>query len=148
MLRSVYRAADDLIDGKLSDWREARGLVEISVARHAKPHEFIPSLNRTLADFLSQAEWYQIWEGEVISAKSPDSPLRCTFELSRLRPAPLLDIREDKGLVALHISPAATVEELVNIINPSNAEFLAGGQWFQVWKGEIVTMDSPDLPAV
>lgn len=148
MLRSVYRAADDLTDGKLSDWREDRGLVEISVARHATPSEFIPSLNDTLRDFLSQAEWYQIWEGEVISAKSPNSPLRCTFELSRLRPAPLLDIREDKGLVALHICPAATVEQFVNAINPANAEFLAGGCWFQLWRGEIVTMDSPETIAV
>lgn len=147
MLRVVYSATDDLADGKVSDWHESRGLVEISVARHATPAQFIPSLNRTLADFLAQAEWYQIWEGEVISAKSPGSPLRCTFELSRLRPAPLLDIREDKGLVALHISPLATVEQFVHIINPGNVEFLAGGCWFQLWRGEIVTMDSPEAVA-
>ncbi|MET9550601.1 hypothetical protein ABZY36_35650 [Streptomyces sp. NPDC006627] len=146
MLRSVYKAAD-LPDGKLSDWREDRGLVEISVARHAKPRDFIPSLNHTLADFLAQAEWYQVWGGEVVSAKSPDSPLRCTFELSRLRPAPLLHIREHKGLVELHISPHATVEQFVEALNPSNARFLAGGRWFQAWRGEIVTMDSPETLA-
>lgn len=146
-MRVVYRAADDLAHGKLSDWRESRGLVEIAVARHAKPHEFIPSLNRTLADFLAQAEWYQIWEGEVISAQSPGSPLSCTFELSRLRPAPLLHIREHKGLVALHVSPLARVEQLVNQINPSIEEFLAGGCWFQLWRGEIVTMESPEAAA-
>ncbi|MGW0904924.1 hypothetical protein [Streptomyces sp. NPDC002853] len=148
MLRVVYRATDDLAGGAFSDWREDRGLVEISVARRASPRQFIPSLNRTLADFLSQAEWYQIWEGEVISAKSPGSPLSCTFELSRLRPAPLLDIREDKGLVALHISPLASVDVLVNAINPAIEEFLAGGCWFQLWRGEIVTMDSPEIVPV
>ncbi|WPO70264.1 hypothetical protein [Streptomyces sp. KN37] len=140
----MYRAADDLADGKLSDWREDRGLVEISVARRAKPRDFIPSLNRTLADFLSQAEWYQVWDGEVVSANSPDSPLRCTFELAHFQPAPLLHIREHKGLVELHISPHATVERFVQALNKSNEEFLAGGRWFQAWKGEIVTMDSPE----
>ncbi|MWA08844.1 hypothetical protein [Streptomyces sp. BA2] len=147
MLRVVYRAATDLANGKVSDWREDRGLVEISVARQAQPSEFIPSLNRTLSDFLSQAEWYQIWEGEVISASTPGSPLSCTFEVSRLRPAPLLEIRELRGLVALHISPTATVERFVQVLNPAIEEFLAGGCWFQLWRGEIVTMDSPETVA-
>lgn len=147
MLRVVYRATDALAEGTFSDWRESRGLVEISIARRARPAEFIPSLNRTLSEFLSQAEWYQLWEGEVISANHPQSPLRCTFELSRLRPAPLLDIREDKGVVALHVSPLASVEVLVNAVNPAIEEFLAGGCWFQLWRGEIVTMDSPEAVA-
>lgn len=142
MLRVVYQATD-LSAGTLSDWTEDRGLVQIRVNRGATPAEFIPSLNRTLADFLANANWYQLWEGEIVSINSPGSPLRVTYELSRLKPSPVVNIREHKGHVALHVSPTATAEEFVRLLNPSIEEFLAGGQWFQLWNGEIVTMDSP-----
>jgi hypothetical protein len=146
MLRVVYQAAD-LEPGTLSDWYEDRGLVEIRVARGTRAPQFVPSLNETLRDFLSQAEWYQLWEGEIISANHPQSPLRVTFEVSRMRPAPIVHIREYKGEVIMPVSPTATVEQFVQTLNPSLEEFLAGGQWFQVWRGEIVTMDSPGSAA-
>lgn len=142
MLRVVYQATA-LSDGTMSDWTEDRGLVQIRVNRDATPAEFVPSLNRTLADFLANANWYQLWEGEIVSINSPGSPLRVTYELSRLKPSPLVYIREDKGHVALYVSPEATVEEFVRTLNPSIEEFLDAGQWFQLWNGEIVTMDSP-----
>lgn len=143
MLRVVYKAAD-LKDGTISDWREDRGLVEIRVARRARPEQFVPSLNATLKDFLSKAEWYQMWRGEIVSISSPDSPLRVFFELSRVPSPPPVDIREDRGYVALHVSPTATLDQILVSLNPSIEKFLAGGQWFQLWNGEIVTMDSPD----
>lgn len=146
MLRVVYKA-DDLPSGVVSDWREDRGLVEIRVAREAKPRDFIPSLNRTLRDFLTNTEWFQLWEGEVISADHPQSPLRVTFELSHLVPTPTVYIREEKGDVILYVSPTASVEEFVQTLNPSIEEFLDGGQWFQLWRGEIVTMDSDEYAA-
>lgn len=142
MLRVVYQVAD-LKPGVMSDWHEERGLVEIRIARGARPAEFIESLNTTLRDFLATAEWYQLWRGEVISIDSPGSPLRVTFELSRIRPAPPVDIVEDKGLVILHVSRTTSLGEFVEALNPSIETFLDGGQWFQLWKGEIVTMDSP-----
>lgn len=143
MLRVVYKATY-LGPGMLTDWRESRGRVEIRVARGTNASQYVPSLNDTLRDLLSRAHWFQIWEGEVVSVDSPDCPLRVTYELSRLTPAPLLDIREHKGHVAVHVPPSASAEELVQVLNPSLEEFLAGGQWFQLWRGEIVTMDSPD----
>lgn len=146
MLRVTYQAADPGL-GRLSDWREERGLVEIRVARGTEARQFIPSLNATLRDFMSKAQWYQLWDGEIISAASPENPMCVTFEVSRLRPAPLVEIREHKGHVALHVSPTAKVEEIVQALNPSIEEFLAGGQWFQVWHGEIVTMESPGIAA-
>lgn len=146
MLRVVYQAAD-LKPGLLSDWHEDRGLVEIRVARGTKAGEFVPSLNATLRDFLSRAEWYQIWEGEILSANHPKSPLRVTFEVSSMRPAPIVHIREYKGEVVMPVSPTATAERFVQTLNPSIEEFLAGGQWFQYWHGEIVTMDSPGSAA-
>ncbi|MFZ3592236.1 hypothetical protein [Streptomyces sp. BH104] len=142
MLRVVYEVAD--LDGTAkSDWREDRGLVRIRIARGARPEDFVASLNGTLLDFLETAEWYQAWDGEVVSIDSPGCPLRVTFELSRLSPAPPVEIRERKGRVTLRVSPTASGEEFVRALNPSIEEFLAGGQWFQLWHGEIVTMDSP-----
>ncbi|MGW5582812.1 hypothetical protein [Streptomyces sp. NPDC003857] len=141
MLRVIYRV-DDLPVGVLSDWHEERGLLEFRVARGLTAAEFVPSLNTTIEDFLSKGQWFQLWEGEIISPTHPRSPLRCTYELSRLRPAPLIDIREYKGEVVLHVSPTAPIEKFIPVLNPAIEEFLAGGQWFQLWHGEIVTMDS------
>lgn len=143
MLRVIYRAGD-LKPGTMADWHEDRGLLEFRVARGAQAKDFIPQLNDTLCDCLSKARWYQIWEGEVICADHPQSPLRCTYEVSPFEPAPLVDIREHKGHVALYVPATATIEDIVQVLNPSIEEFLAGGQWFQLWHGEIVTMDSPE----
>jgi hypothetical protein len=146
MLRVVYTAAD-LEPGTLSDWHEDRGLVEIRIARGTEATDFVPSLNETLKDFLAKSQWFQLWEGEILSANHPKSPLRVTFELSRLQPSPIVHIREYKGEVVLPVRPTATAEQLVDAINPPIEEFLAGAQWFQLWRGEIVTMDSPGSAA-
>lgn len=146
MLRVVYQAAD-LAPGVLSDWREDRGLVEIRVARGLEPVDFIPSLNETLLDFVNTAQWYQLWEGEVVSAASPKSPLRVTFELSSPSLEAPVEIREHKGHVALLVHPVTSTGMFLGTLNRSIEEFLAGGQWFQLWHGEIVTMDSPEADA-
>lgn len=143
MLRVVYQAVD-LKPGTLSDWSEDRGLVEISVARGTRAGQLIPSLNATLRDLVKNTQWYQLWEGEVVSGDHPENPVCVTFEASPFRPAPLVDFREHKGHVALYVPPTAEIEEIVPVLNSSIEECLAGGQWFQLWRGEIVTMDSPD----
>jgi hypothetical protein len=146
MLRVVYHAAN-LGPGKLSDWYEDRGFVEFRVARGTQARHFIPSLNETLRDFLGRSDWYQMWEGEVVSADHPSSPIRVTFEPSPFHPAPLAEVREHKGHVALYLAPTATIEEIAPVLNASVEEVLDGGCWFQLWHGEIVTMDSPDSMA-
>jgi hypothetical protein len=146
MLRVVYKTAD-LAPGILSDWREDRGFVEIRIARGLEPVDFIPSLNETLLDFVTTAQWFQIWEGEVVSAASPLSPLRVTFELSPLKLEAPVEIREHKGYVALLVHPLTSTGMFIGTLNRSIEEFLAGGQWFQLWHGEIVTMDSPEANA-
>lgn len=147
MLRAVYETAD-LDAGVISQWREDRGLLAITVARHATPQQFTRSLNATLAEVLAGAHWYQVWKGEVVSIASPASPLRVHFQTSDFDPAPLVDIRERKGLVTVHVSPTAEAHEFVHALNPALEELLAGGQWFQLWQGEIVTMTSPDVALV
>ena len=142
MLRVVYQAAD-LNPGELSDWYEDRGFVRIRVARGTRAHEFIPSLNETVNDFLANSQWFQLWEGEIVSARHPENPVSAVFATSPFRPAPLVELREHKGLVTLYVSPTATIDEIAPILNTSIEELLAGGQWFQLWRGEIVTIDSP-----
>ncbi|GGS41090.1 hypothetical protein F2B00_03240 [Streptomyces parvus] len=144
MLRAVYEAAD-LNTGVISTWREDRGLLQISVARHSTPHQFTRSLNDTLANILSHAHWYQVWRGEIISVASPASPLRVTFEVSEFDPAPLVQIRERKGLVTVHVSRTATADEFAHALNPALEELLAGGQWFQLWQGEIITATASEV---
>ncbi|MFF4791924.1 hypothetical protein ACFY2M_19645 [Streptomyces sp. NPDC001276] len=146
MLRVEYQAAD-LESGILSDWHEDRGYVGVRVARGTKPPEVIPSLNDTLRDFLSKAEWYQIWDGEILSVHHPQSPLSVRFELSRMEPSPIVHVREYKGQIVVPVSPTATLDQFLRILNRSMEQMLAGGQFFQVWRGEIVTMDSPGLAA-
>jgi hypothetical protein len=142
MLRVVYQAAN-LKPGKMSDWRESRGLVEIRVAKGTRAKQFLPSLNETLRDFVKNAQWYQLWDGEIVSADHPENPICVVFEVSPFQPAPYIDIREHKGRVVLYVSPTATIDRIAPLLNTSIEEFLAGGQWFQLWHGEIVTMDSP-----
>lgn len=141
MLRVMYEAAE--LNGTISDWQEDRGLLRVRVARHTTPHQFTESLNETLAHVLASAHWCQYWNGEVISVTSPSNPLRVNFQVSDFDPAPVVEIRERKGLVAVHVSPTANVDEFVHALNPALEELLVGGQWFQHWNGEIVTMDSP-----
>jgi len=59
-----------------------------------------------------------------------------------------VDMRERKGLVTVNVSPEALVDEFVQALNAAVGELLAGGQWFQHWEGEIVTMDSPEAALV
>lgn len=147
MLRVVYTPVD-LPAGVLSDWSESRGLLNFEVARGVEACDFIPSLNATIRECLSQAHWFQIWDdGEVVSVSHPECPLRCTYEVSPFTPAPPVDIREHKGHVALYVPGTATIDDMAPTLNTSIEEFLAGGRWFQLWHGEIITIDSPGRAA-
>jgi hypothetical protein len=147
MLSVIYEAAD-LDNNEVSDWQESRGSLKIRVDRHATPEEFTQSLTRTFEEILTKAHWYQLWGGEIASVTSNRSPLRVAFHVSTVSPSPLVYLGERKGSVTVHVSPTATVDEFVHAINPAVAELLAGGQWFQHWQGEIVTMDSPTTALV
>jgi CO/xanthine dehydrogenase FAD-binding subunit len=49
--------------------------------------------------------------------------------------------------VVVHVASLATASQFVDAMNPATERFLAGGQWFQLWQGEIITMDSPEADA-
>lgn len=145
MLRVVYQASRDIEHGEVVDIQESRGRVDIRLREGTRAEQYVPALNAKLQDFVNQCGWFQIWRGRIISAASPDSPLTVQYE-----PDPSVtslqgvQIRERRGMVRLHIYPDLTAEELATAVNKPIELFLAGKQWFQLWQGEIVTMDSPD----
>lgn len=146
MLRVVYEAADDLQPGELVTAEEDRGLIRIRVDRNAEAAYYTEALTAELDRFLPRVEWFQFWEDDIVSPRSPDTPVRVVFELATIVDGPPVQIRERKGTVNIHVDARATVDEFVGALNPAIEKFLMGGQWFQLWQGEIVDIDSPDNP--
>jgi hypothetical protein len=148
MLRVVYEASEDLEPGQVVELCETRGRIAVKVDRDATAKQYTEALNPALRAFLAHCGWFQIWRGRIIGADSPERPLTVEYEpddkIDRIR---CVEVRESCGLVKVHVSSGATTEEFVRALNPATERFLAGGQWFQLWYGEIITMDSPDSRA-
>jgi hypothetical protein len=148
MLRVVYEATADLERQRLVEIIETRGRVAVKLREGATADEYLAPLNEELKRFVDRCSWFQIWRGQIISADSPDSPLTVQFEPDgHVDHAQGVNIRELGGVVRLHVCPELTAGELARAVNRPIELFLAGGQWFQLWEGEIVTMDSPDSRA-
>ncbi len=148
MLRVVYEATPHLRLGKLVEITESRGRITVKVQESADVHQFTSALNSALERFLANCTWFQIWRGRIISTNSPDSPLTVTYlPDDRIDIRKCVEVRESCGLVQVHIYSAATAAQFVSVMNPATERFLAGGQWFQLWQGEIITMDSPEASA-
>lgn len=52
------------------------------------------------------------------------------------------DVQEDRGRVAIKVGRHLSPEQIVSGLNQVSQAILAGGHWFQEWKGDIITMDS------
>lgn len=143
MLRVVYRTVEDLAPGCLVDIDEDRGLLDVQLRRGADIDDVTRALNDKLESFLADCCWFQIWRGRIICADSPQSPLTVQYITDPdVDWRTCVQVREQGGSVRVHICPDATTERFAKVINPSTERFLAGGQWFQLWQGEIVTMDA------
>ncbi|MFB7736256.1 hypothetical protein ACFC08_18085 [Streptomyces sp. NPDC056112] len=148
MLRVVYEATNNLNPGQLAAIDETRGRVTFKIREGAMADDYLQPLNVELRRFVDRRSWFQIWRGQVISANSPNSPLTVQYEADPdVDLTTCVQIREDRGIVRFHVYPGAPAELLVKVMNPAMERFLAGGQWFQYWEGEIVTMDSPGSAA-
>ena len=142
MLSVVYEATADLAPRQMVEITEDRGRVRIKLRAGTIAEDYIPPLNAALTELLSECTWYQIWRGQIISADSPDSPLTAEYVADpKVDLRACVQIREDRGEVRLHVNPKVPTEMLVHFLNPAVAKLLSGGQWFQLWQGEIVTMD-------
>lgn len=144
MLRIVYEATTELDHGQVARVDEARGLVTVKVHKDASADEAARALTREVAAFLTNCTWFQIWRGQVICAETPDGPLAVKYEaddiVDRMK---VVEIRETRGLVTFHIARSASAPVFTHALTRALERFLAGGQWFQLWEGEIITMDSP-----
>ncbi|WP_223279278.1 hypothetical protein [Streptomyces sp. SDr-06] len=72
--------------------------------------------------------------------------LRVIYEAADLDPEMPVDVEETRGKVRIRLDRNTPVEDIAQALNPVLEELLAGAQWFQLWKGEIVSMDSPEDP--
>lgn len=68
-----------------------------------------------------------------------------TYELADLcRDAPVR-VSESRGNVTFELHRGLFVPEGVAALNSAVEMLLAGGQWFQLWKGEVVSVHSPQI---
>lgn len=63
-------------------------------------------------------------------------------ELTWQRP---VRMEESRGNVSFKLCRAVFLPEGVVGLNSTFQGLLAGGQWFQLWRGEIISMVSPEL---
>lgn len=149
MLQIVYEATTDIDAQQVVQINETRGQITIKIHAEAPVDEAAQALTREVRGFLAKNTWFQIWRGRIISADSPDHPLVVKYEVDDLVDRmKAVEIRETCGLVTYHMARTSSIRLLVHALNRALECFLAGGQWFQFWEGEIVTIDSPDRVTV
>lgn len=147
MLRVEYEATGDLEPGQLVQIEEDRGLISIRIDQGLGPIDYTAALNDELKRFLAGSEWFQLWKDQIVSPQDSESPVRALYRIDvfgELDDDATVEIRERKGLVEILVDPTADVHRFVAAINPAIKMLLAGGQWFQHWRGEIVDLMSPE----
>ncbi|NXY96394.1 hypothetical protein HYE82_18760 [Streptomyces sp. BR123] len=71
--------------------------------------------------------------------------LRVIFEIARdLTVDRPIRVTEGRGWVRYELCEILFPPEAVAALNSATAEVLAGGQWFQLWRGDIISMHSPE----
>ncbi|GHJ21690.1 hypothetical protein ACH4LN_18165 [Streptomyces albus] len=56
-------------------------------------------------------------------------------------------VTETRGHITYELHSGLFLPEGVAALNSATRAILAGGQWFQLWKGEIISMETPELEA-
>lgn len=56
-----------------------------------------------------------------------------------------VEVEERRGNIRFKLCRGLFLPEGVAGLNSAVRQLLAGGQWFQLWRGEIVSMHSPEL---
>lgn len=145
MLCVTYEAVNDLAPGRLAWIDEGRGSLRVEVDKNAPLEDVVRQLNIEFNELMDDANWFQLWRGEVVSRQTPDAPLSVRFTLEPLmhQPPDSAVVLEDRGLVIVHVDPMLETEEFAAAMNPGVQQLLDGRRWFQLYGGEIVTMDAP-----
>lgn len=141
MLHVTYEAVD-MEPGRLARINEDRGRIQVQLDKTAPLADVVRQLNVQIDRLMASVTWFQLWKDEIVSRNTPATPLRIKYLLHRDEPSTAV-VRERRGLVQVHIDPDLTTEEFAAAMNPATKKFLDGGQWFQMYAGEIIDM-SPE----
>jgi hypothetical protein len=146
---------------------ERRGDVAVEIARIFYTDYAIQGLNEATAEFLTSGRWFQLWKGEIISKDSPPTPQCPTSQAPVLGyPAHItgdpglavryvmddglpkgtpVRLKHERGRLTYRVSPRCLTPVgleigAIRFIEAAGQTMLRGGQWIQVWDGEIITM--------
>lgn len=142
MLDVAYVAVDDLAPGALARIDEDRGRIRVRLDRNAPLAGVIRELNIEIDVLMRSARWFQLWKDEIVSCNTPDKPLRIEYLLECKEPDGAY-LEERKGLLSIFVDPTLSTEGFAAVMNPVTDTHLAGGQWFQLYGGEIID-NSPE----
>lgn len=67
------------------------------------------------------------------------------YELADLPEDAPVRVKEGRGWVNYELSRGIYRPEGVAALNSATAQVIAGGQWFQLWRGDVVSLHSPEL---
>jgi hypothetical protein len=137
MLDVTYEATGKLAPGRLAEIEEDRGTIRVRLDEREPLAVVVRQLNIEIDDLMSSSHWFQLWGDEIISRDTPGAPLHVQYLLVPNVPNGV-GVKEDKGTVRVYIGGNMTVKEFAAAMNPTTKDFLAGGQWFQLYGGEIV----------
>lgn len=142
MLDVTYEAIEYLPPGTLAKIDEDRGRIRVRLDRAAPLADVVRQLNIEIGRLMSSARWFQLWKDEIVSHNTPGRPLRIVYLLEK-KEADGAYVEERKGLLTVYIDPALNTEAFAAAMNPVTRQHLDGGQWFQMYGGEIVD-NSPE----
>lgn len=142
MLDVAYEAVEDLAPGRLAAIDEDRGTIRVRLDRTRPLADVVRQLNIEIDRLMASSHWFQLWGTEIVSRDTPGRPLRIEYRLEKKEPRTAF-VEERKGLVSVFIDPVLNTSEFAAAMNPATRKFLAGGQWFQLYAGEIID-NSPE----
>ncbi|MFJ9740888.1 hypothetical protein [Streptomyces sp. NPDC101166] len=139
MLDVAYEAVVDLPPGRLAQIDEDRGRIRVRLDKAQPLAAVVRQLNIEIEQLMSSSHWFQLWRTEIVSRDTPGAPLRIEYTFHPKLPSdPGVLVWEDRGLVRVYICPELDTERFAAAMNPATVQHLAGGQWFQLYAGEIV----------
>lgn len=71
--------------------------------------------------------------------------LSVTYELADLPEDAPVRVKEGRGWVNYELSRGLFVPEHAAALAAATNGIIAGGQWFQLWRGDVVSLNSPEL---
>lgn len=142
MLDVAYKAVEDLPPGRVARIDEDRGRIRVRLDRASPLAAVVRQLNIEISDLMKSGRWFQLWKDEIVSCHTPDRPLRIEYILEQKEEYAVF-LEERKGNLLVFVSPALDTEQFAAVMNPVTRQHLDGGQWFQLFDGDIID-NSPE----